>query len=136
MTESERMGVSVTHRRYVSLNEVRHTGSMVDPAFVMSMFSDACIELCVRTDGDEGKLVSYHEVDLLSPVYPGDVVEASACITRVGSTSRQIYLQAKVVCRSDRFNDDRPLKGNERASHVLEEPLVVVRARATVVVTT
>lgn len=136
MTEHDRMGMSVTHRRYVSKNEVRHTGSMVDPAFVMSLFSDASTELCIRSDGDEGKLVSYHEVDLLSPIYPGDVVEASASVTRVGSTSREIYLQAKVVCRSDRFSENRVRKGNERASHVLEEPLVVVRARATVVVTT
>lgn len=136
MPEQERMGMSVTHRRYVSKAQVRHTGSMVDPAFVLGLFSDASTELCIRTDGDEGTLVSYHEVDLLAPIFPGDVVEATASVTRVGSTSRELHLQAKVVCRSDRFSDTRARKGNERASHVLDEPLVVVRARATVVVST
>ena len=134
MTENEsiaestdpRLGASVTHRRYVPYSHAHYGGNLVDGAYVLAMFGDVATELSIRTDGDEGLLAGYETIQMLAPVRGGDVLEATATVTRVGRRSRAIELEARVVCRSN------PEK-SASAAEVLDPPLVVTRAWATVV---
>jgi 3-aminobutyryl-CoA ammonia-lyase len=102
-------------------------GALVDGAYLLALFGDVATELCIHTDGDEGLLASYREVTFLDTVHAGDVVQVDAVLTRVGRRSRELTLTAEVVCRA------RPERGAS-AAEVLEPPLVVGTAHATVVV--
>lgn len=121
------VGFSVTHRRYVPHSHAHYGGALVDGAYVLGMFGDVATELCVRTDGDEGLFAGYEEVAFTVPVRAGDVLEATATVTRVGRRSRGVSFEARVVCRA------APQR-SPSAADVLVEPLVAVRARGTVVV--
>ena len=57
----------------------------------------------------------------------GDVLTVSATVTRVGTRSRQLSFEARVVCRAE------PERGPSAAA-VLAEPIVAVTAPGTVVV--
>jgi 3-aminobutyryl-CoA ammonia-lyase len=127
MSEDPRVGLTVTHRRYVPYGHAHYGGSLVDGAYVLGLFGDVATEACVRTDGDEGLFASYTDVQFRAPVRAGDVLEATATVTRVGRRSRSLAFEARVICRS------RPDKG-ESAAEVLAEPIVVVTASGTVVV--
>jgi 3-aminobutyryl-CoA ammonia-lyase len=127
VTEDPRVGLTVTHRRYVPHGHAHYGGSLVDGAYVLGMFGDVATEACIRTDGDEGLFASYDDVQFHAPVRSGDVLEATATVTRVGRRSRTLAFEARVVCRP------RPDKG-ESAAEVLTEPIVVVTATGTVVV--
>jgi 3-aminobutyryl-CoA ammonia-lyase len=128
MSEQDaRIGLAVTHRRYVPYSHAHYGGNLVDGAYVLGLFGDVATEVCIRTDGDEGLLASYDDVQLLAPVRAGDIVEATATLTGVGRRSRALEFEARVVCRA------RP-DVSPSAGEVLEPPLVVTRARATVVV--
>jgi len=127
MGEDPRVGLTVTHRRYVPYGHAHYGGSLVDGAYVLGLFGDVATEACIRTDGDEGLFASYDDVRFRAPVRAGDVLEASATVTRVGRRSRTLAFEARVVCRP------RPDKG-ESAAEVLAEPIVVVTASGTVVV--
>ena len=120
-------GLSVTHRRYVSHSHAHYGGSLVDGAFVLGLFGDVGTELSIRADSDEGLLAGYAEVRLLAPVRAGDVIEVTATITRVGTRSRDVAFEARVLCRAD------PERGPS-AALVLPDPIVVVTATGTVVV--
>src|SRR5690606_32304780 len=96
-------------------------------AFVMGLFGDVATEVCIRTDGDEGLLASYSDVQFRSPVRAGDIVEVTGTVTRVGRRSRDLDLQARVIARS------APERG-ESAATLLDTPVVAATARATVVV--
>jgi 3-aminobutyryl-CoA ammonia-lyase len=122
-----RVGQSVTHRRYVPASHGHYGGNLVDGAYVLAMFGDVATELCIRTDGDEGLFASYDDVQFRGPLRAGDVVEATATLTRLGNRSRGIEFEARVVCRA---TPDR----SASASAVLEPPLVITTARGTVVV--
>lgn len=122
-----RSGVAVTHRRYVSYGHAHYGGNLVDGAYALGLFGDVATELCVRTDGDEGLLAGYREVQFHAPIRAGDVVEVTGQITRVGTRSRTVELSCVVVCRS------RPEQGSS-AAEVLDPPLVAVTATGTVVV--
>lgn len=129
----DRLGTTVVHRRFIG-RELTHLGNgLIDPGVVLGLIGDATTELCIRTDGDEGLLVGYTEVDFLAPVHGGDVLEAQATITRVGNTSRDISCEARVLCRSARNGEGRH-QPSHSAAYVLDEPLVVLRANGTVVV--
>ncbi len=128
-----RIGLTVTHSRYVGHNHTHYSGSQVDHSYTMSLLSDAATEVCIRTDSDEGAVVAYDEIDFLAPIYAGDVLEVEAFVVGVGSTSRELGMEARVVCREAQRLDDNP-KLAPTASYVLERPLVVARATATVVV--
>jgi 3-aminobutyryl-CoA ammonia-lyase len=121
------VGLTVTHRRYVPYSHAHYGGALVDGAYVLGVFGDVATELCVRTDGDEGLLAGYEEVSFVAPVRAGDVLEATAVLTRVGRRSRGLEFTARVVCRA--AADRSP-----SAADVLAEPVVVARARGTVVV--
>ena len=122
-----RLGLSVTHRRYVPYSHAHYAGNLVDGAYVLAMFGDVATELLVRTDGDEGLFASYSDVQFVAPVQGGDVLEATATVMRVGRRSRELAFEARVVCRAD------PARGTSAAT-VLPEPLVCTRATGTVVV--
>jgi len=121
------VGLAVTHRRYVPHSHAHYGGALVDGAYVLGMFGDVATELCIRADGDEGLFAGYDEVRFAAPVRAGDVLEATATVTRVGTRSRGVDFEARVVCRA-------APERSPSAADVLAEPLVVVRARGTVVV--
>ena len=125
--DDTRLGTSVTHRRYVPYAHAHYGGNLVDGAYVLGMFGDVATELCIRTDGDEGLFASYSDVQFRAPIRAGDVVEVVATVTRVGSRSRTVDFECRVVCRG------RPDRGPS-AAEVLDPPLEVVRAVGTVVV--
>jgi 3-aminobutyryl-CoA ammonia-lyase len=124
---SREVGFSVSHRRYVPYSHAHYGGSLLDGAYVLGMFGDVATELCIRTDGDEGLLAGYSSVSFEAPVRAGDVLEATAVLTRVGTRSREVEFTARVLCRA---TPER----SPSAAAVLPEPVVVARARATVVV--
>jgi len=121
------VGFAVTHRRYVPHSHAHYGGSLLDGAYVLGMFGDVATELCIRTDGEEGLFAGYEEVAFVAPVRAGDVLEATATVTRVGRRSRGVEFTARVVCRA------APQRGPS-AADVLAEPVVVVTAKGTVVV--
>ena len=121
------VGLSVTQRRYVKYGDAHYGGNLVDGAYVLGLFGDVGTELCIRSDGDEGLFASYSDVQFRAPVRAGDVIEVTATITRVGTRSRDIAFEARVLCRAD------PERGPS-AARVLAEPIVVVTATGTVVV--
>lgn len=121
------VGLTVTHRRYVPHSHAHYGGSLVDGAYVLGLFGDAATELCIRSDGDEGLFAGYDEVSFAAPVRVGDVLEATAVLARVGRRGRGVDFTARVVCRA-------APERSPSAADVLAEPLVVVRARGTVVV--
>jgi 3-aminobutyryl-CoA ammonia-lyase len=121
------IGLSVTHRRYVPYAHAHYGGNLVDGAYVLGLFGDVATEVCIRTDGDEGLFAGYSAVSFVGPVLAGDVVEATATVVRMGTRSREIAFEARVVCRA--LPDVSP-----SAARVLDEPLVVVTATGTVVV--
>jgi 3-aminobutyryl-CoA ammonia-lyase len=121
------IGLTVTHRRYVPYSHAHYAGNLVDGAYVLALFGDVATEVCIQADGDEGLFASYSDVQFLQPLRAGDVVEVKATITRVGNRSRDLEFSAYVVCRG------RPDKSGS-AAEVLDEPLVITRAKGTVVV--
>jgi len=127
MTEDARLGLVVTHRRYVPYSHAHYGGNLVDGAYVLGLFGDVATEVCIRTDGDEGLFASYADVQFRAPVQAGDVVEVSATVTRVGTRSRDLELEARVVARAR-------TGAAASSAEVLEPPLVAVTARGTVVV--
>lgn len=122
-----RVGLTVTHRRYVPYSHAHYAGNLVDGAYALGLFGDVATEVCIRTDGDEGLFASYSDVQFKAPMKAGDVLEVIATVTRVGTRSRTIDFAARVVCRG------RPDK-SESAAEVLAEPIVAVTATGTVVV--
>ncbi len=123
----ERLGLTVTHRRYVPYSHAHYAGNLVDGAYGLGLFGDVATEVCIRIDGDEGLLASYSDVQFEAPIRAGDVLEVEAVVTRVGSRSRTLDLTVRIVCRS------LPPKG-ESAAEVLREPIVAITATGVVVV--
>lgn len=120
-------GLRITHRRYVPYSHAHYAGNLVDGAYSLGLFGDVATELCIISDSDEGLFASYDEVQFVGPVYGGDVVEVVAELTRVGTRSRAVCFEARVVCRAT------PERGPSAAA-VLDPALVVTTATGTVVV--
>lgn len=127
MTEDARTGLTVTHQRYVPYSHAHYGGDLVDGAYVLGLFGDVATEVCIRADGDEGLFAAYSDVQFRAPVRAGDVLAVSATVTRVGTRSRQLSFEARVLCRAE------PERGPSAAA-VLPEPIVAVTATGTVVV--
>jgi 3-aminobutyryl-CoA ammonia-lyase len=125
--EDTRLGLSVTHRRYVPYSHAHYAGHLVDGAYALGLFGDVATEVCIRTDGDEGLFASYSDVQFQAPMKAGDVLEVTAQVLRVGRRSRELSFTCVVVCRG------RPDRSGS-AAEVLDPPLVAVTARGTVVV--
>ena len=122
-----RAGLTVVHRRYVPFSHAHYAGNLVDGAYSLALFGDVATEVCIRTDGDEGLFASYSDVQFRAPVRAGDVLEVEALVERVGTRSRTLRFEARVVCRG------RPDLA-ESATEVLAEPIVATTAVGTVVV--
>lgn len=120
------VGQEVRHRRYVPYSHAHYGGNLVDGAYVLGLFGDVATELSIRTDGDEGLLAAYDEVLFLAPLLAGDVVEATATLTRVGRRSRSVSFTAYVLCRA------MPQR-SASAAEALTEPLLITRASGTIV---
>jgi 3-aminobutyryl-CoA ammonia-lyase len=127
VSENLKVGFTVAHRRYVPYAHAHYGGNLVDGAYGLGLFGDVATELCIRTDGDEGLFAGYSSVDFRAPVQAGDVIEATATLTRIGNRSRGITFEARVVCRA------APERGPS-ASDVLDPPILVTSAEGTVVV--
>jgi len=110
-----------------AVSHAHHDGSLVDGAYVLGMFGDVATGLCIRTDGDEGLSAGYASVAFEASARAGDVLEATAEVVRVGTRSREVEFTARVLCRA-------APERSASAADVLPEPVVVVRARGTVVV--
>ncbi len=121
-----RLGLAVTHRRYVPHSHAHYGGSLVDGAYVLGLFGDVATEACIRADGDEGLFAAYSDVQFRAPVLAGDVIEVTATVTRAGRRSREMSFEARVTCRAD------PARGPS-AAMVLDEPVIAVTATGTVV---
>ena len=126
MTDA-RVGLTVTHRRYVPYSHAHYAGNLVDGAYSLGLFGDVATEVCIRTDGDEGLFASYSDVQFRAPVRAGDVLEVTAEVVEVGRRSRTLELRAVVVARG------RPDRG-ESSAEVLQEPIVATTATGVVVV--
>jgi 3-aminobutyryl-CoA ammonia-lyase len=122
-----RLGVRVSHRRYVAHSHAHYAGSLVDGAYSLGLFGDVATEVCIRTDRDEGLFASYSEVQFHAPVRAGDILEVSAEVTRVGRRSRTLEFRAVVVARGGGG-------ASESAARMLDEPIVATTATGTVVV--
>ena len=122
-----RLGLTVTHRRYVPYAHAHYGGNLVDGAYVLGLFGDVATEMCIRTDGDEGLFASYSDVQFLAPVRAGDLLEITAEVTKVGSRSRTLELRCVVVGRG------RP-DLSASAAQILEAPITATTATGVVVV--
>jgi 3-aminobutyryl-CoA ammonia-lyase len=118
------VGLTVTHRRYVPYAHAHYAGDLVDGAYALGLFGDVATEVCIRVDGDEGLFASYSDVQFRAPIRAGDVVEATATLTRMGTRSRTVEFICAVVCRGT--------EGSK--AQVLDPPIVAVTAVGTVVV--
>ncbi len=121
------VGAMVTHRRYVPYSHAHYAGNLVDGAYSLAAFGDAATDLCIRTDGDEGLLASYSDVQFRAPVRAGDVLEIEARLVRIGRRSREMQFEVRVVGRG------APQRGGSSAD-VLDPPIVATTARGVVVV--
>ena len=125
--QDPRLGLTVTHRRYVPYSHAHYAGNLVDGAYSLGLFGDVATEVCIRTDNDEGLFASYSDVQFQAPVRAGDVLEITAEVVRVGTRSRTLHLRCVVVARG------RPDK-SESAAEMLDEPIVATTATGVVVV--
>lgn len=121
------VGDRVVHSRYVPYSHAHYAGNLVDGAYSLGLFGDVATELCVRTDGDEGLFASYSDVQFLGPVRAGDCLEISATLVRVGSRSREMDFEVRVIARG---NAER----GASAADLLDPPLLATTARGVVVV--
>lgn len=122
-----RVGLVVTHRRYVPYSHAHYAGNLVDGAYSLGLFGDVATEMCIRTDGDEGLFASYSDVQFRAPVRAGDLLEITAEVLAMGTRSRTLGFRAVVVGRG------RP-ETSESAAAMLEEPIVATTATGVVVV--
>jgi 3-aminobutyryl-CoA ammonia-lyase len=126
-----RLGLRVVHRRYVPYSHAHYAGNLVDGAYSLACFGDVATEVCIRTDGDEGLFASYSDVQFKAPVRAGDVIEIEAEVVRVGTRSRTLDLQVRVIARGI---SDAASSGPASAAEVLEPPILATTATGTVVV--
>ena len=122
-----RVGLVVTHRRYVPYSHAHYAGHLVDGAYSLGLFGDVATEVCIRTDGDEGLFASYSDVQFLAPVRAGDLLEVSAEVLGLGRRSRTLGFRAVVVGRG------RP-DLSPSAARILPEPVLATTATGVVVV--
>src|SRR3954469_11616580 len=102
MSETDpRLGLTVTHRRYVPYTHAHYGGNLVDGAYTLGLFGDVATEVAIRMDGDEGLLAGDSQMPFLRPLRAGDVLEASAEVVRIGRRSRELRCWAQVVARAE-----------------------------------
>ncbi|MBN1856449.1 MAG: 3-aminobutyryl-CoA ammonia lyase [Dehalococcoidia bacterium] len=116
-------------RLRVSEKDVHYAGGLVNGAYVLGLFGDVGTELMIRYDGDEGLLAAYSSIELKAPIRAGDFLEVTGWISRVGTTSRTIRLEAHryVTVTGEPF---------ESSADYLDVPELVARAEMVSVVRT
>jgi 3-aminobutyryl-CoA ammonia-lyase len=107
--------------------DAHYGGMLVAGATLVRILGDVATELCIRADGDEGLLRAYEELEFLVPVKVGDYLEASATLVERGRTSRAIDFEIHKVIELDP-------EISPTAARVLDAPVLVCRARGTVVI--
>lgn len=114
-------------RLRMSAHDAHYGGNLVDGARILGLFGDVATELLIRHDGDEGLFVAYDLIEFKAPVYAGDYIEARGRVVQTGASSRTMTFEAHkvITARSDIAAS---------AADVLDEPILVVRARGTCVV--
>jgi 3-keto-5-aminohexanoate cleavage enzyme len=134
------IGTRVALRVRVSAHDAHYAGALVDGARILGLFGDLATELLIRLDGDEGLFRAYETVEFLAPVFVGDYIEATAELTAVGRSSRQMRFEARTVISNLRAGwsdtEIEPMRTAPSAAEVLEDPVVVARATGTCVVPT
>ncbi len=125
------VGMTVTHRRYVPYSHAHYAGHLVDGAYSLAAFGDVATEMCIRTDGDEGLFASYSDVQFRAPVRAGDCIEIEAVLVRVGSRSREMSFEVRVVARGH-ASGGQSAAGS--AADLLAQPVIATTARGVVVV--
>ncbi len=114
-------------RMRMSMHDAHYGGNLVDGSRMLNLFGDVATELLIKNDGDEGLFRAYTEVEFLAPVYAGDFIEAVGKIVKTGNTSRTMEFEArKVIAPRTDISDS--------ACDVLEQPIVVCRAKGVCVV--
>jgi 3-aminobutyryl-CoA ammonia-lyase len=121
------VGMTVTHRRYVPYSHAHYAGHLVDGAYSLAAFGDVATEMCIRTDGDEGLFASYSDVQFRAPVRAGDCIEIEAALVRVGSRSREMTFEVRIIARGN------PDRGGSSAD-LLDKTVIATTARGVVVV--
>src|SRR6266853_5355044 len=111
----------------LSASDAHYGGQLIDGAHMLSLFGDVATELAILCDGDEGLLVGYENIEFLAPLYPGDFVEVTGRITKIGRTSRRMEFEARKVITARRDISDS-------AADVLDPPIIMGRAVGTTVV--
>jgi len=119
--------MTVTHRRYVPYSHAHYAGNLVDGAYSLAAFGDVATEMCIRSDGDEGLFASYSDVQFLAPVRAGDCIEIEATLVRVGSRSREMTFEVRVIARGN------PDRGGSSAD-LVDKTVIATTARGVVVV--
>lgn len=115
-------------RQRIGMEKAHYAGNLVDGAYVLQLFGDVATELLIRHDGDEGLFRAYDSVEFLAPVKAGDYLEITGRIDSVGNTSRTMDFEARKVIQLT-GNPENPSE-----AEVLDEPVVVCRARGICVV--
>jgi 3-aminobutyryl-CoA ammonia-lyase len=116
-----------TLRVRMGQEDAHYGGDLVAGASVLELFGDVVTEIAILTDGDEGLFVGYDRIEFLAPVHAGDFLEVTGTVTRIGTTSRTVALEARKVIAS-RYD------ASPSGADLLDEPVVVVRAVGTTVV--
>ena len=120
-------GLETRHRLRLSQADAHYGGDLVAGGHLMELFGDVATELCIRSDGDEGLLAGYSEVNFLQPVYAGEFIEIVAKIIRAGGTSREMSFQVL------RYASPRPDVSDSAADLALQPELVATAVGTCVV---
>ncbi|MDO8519685.1 MAG: hotdog fold domain-containing protein [Deltaproteobacteria bacterium] len=120
--------IKVTLRVRISQSDLHYGGGLASGSKVMELFGDAATEVLIRHDGDEGLFRAYQEVEFLAPIKPGDFIEVTARLTRVGKTSREMNFEAYKIIDGARDPN------NPSSAQLLPQPLLVAQAKGTCVV--
>ena len=112
-----------TLRVRVGAEDVHYGGGLVAGAYCMKLFGDLATEITIITDGDEGLLRAYENVEFLAPVAAGDFLEAKATLVRRGTTSRRCEFEVWKVIAGTQGAD----------ATILDEPILVARATGTTI---
>ena len=58
MSDDNRLGTVVKHRRYVPYSHAHYAGNLVDGAYTLGLFGDVATEACIQTDGTGRRLTA------------------------------------------------------------------------------
>ena len=114
-----RLGLTVTHRRYVPYAHAHYGGTWSTAPTPSGLFGDVATEVAILMDGDEGLLAGYSEVRFLGPGArrrrpggdrrggPGRPPQPGAALHRPGRRPRRARARAVGGPRARRRRGDR-----------------------------